>query len=147
MPRLCGEHLRHALRVDLALDRAKRDLGLDIGALECRDAVHVGEITAAACWVPELTSLLLLARYRRWITPKVRDEVVAVVQRLPRDFRWPANSSLFHTPGRPSGQDRKEHRRAASAIQRAASARARAVRRSPSRRQVKAILKSLRTAK
>lgn len=144
MPRLCGEHLRHALRVDLALDRGERDLGLDVGGLECRDALHVGEITAAACWVPELTSLLLLARRRRWITPQVRDEVVAAVQRLPRDFRWPVRSSLFHTPGRPSAGERAEHRRTASVVQRDASARVREVRRSPSRRRVKAIINALR---
>jgi hypothetical protein len=95
LPLLCGDHLRHALRVDVALDRAMRTIDFDLATLPLRDLLAVGEITAAACWVPEITTLLVLALSRRWLRWKLRDEIVTAIQALPPEVRWPTWSSLF----------------------------------------------------
>lgn len=155
LPHACSDHYRHGVRVDALGDRATRTIGLSPTLVQPRDLLKVGEITAAACWVPEATTLLLLARSRGWLPPRQRDVVVAAIQRLPPELRWPTYSSLFRhrKVTRPEILARAAHRfgidaeiqtdRDVQIVQRTISTRLRSVRKDPSRRKVQRILREI----
>jgi hypothetical protein len=155
LPYLCSDHLRHALRVDVILDRAIRTMNLDPPAIQARDLLGVAEITASACWVPEATTLFLLALSRRWIPWEKRDHVVLAIQKLPPELRWPTCSSLFRlrkvTGPEALAQAVRRFGIAAAVhsdrdlqiAQRKIGIRLRALRKNPSRRKVKGAFQRL----
>jgi hypothetical protein len=153
LPCMCSDHLRHALRVDVVLDRAIRTIGIDPASIHARDLLAVGEITASACWVPEATTLLVLALSRGWVGWGLRDRVVAAVQAMPPELRWPTSGSLFQQSTPTPVLELKTQRfgvevsiqtvRDAQVAQRKIATRLRSLRENPTRRTVKGTLQAL----